>query len=167
MIVPRNGALVMTLPRPRPPYRVGCVSRSPNKAPGGRIKISCAAPDLLDRFQAALSDGPHFVIGFDYVEADHGGRLTAMGGVGPQVVVTGDPAPGARVIPKRADGASFWDSQNVRDSIQHGERRKFAMAGAQLRDYFDGGMVRAVSPEAGCCDDRLNAPSELQPICAT
>lgn len=31
------------------------------------------------------------LVGFDLVEVDHGGRLPAMGGVGPLVVVEGDP----------------------------------------------------------------------------
>ena len=37
------------------------------------------------------------LIGFDGVEGDHGGRLSALGGAGPLVVVNGDPArdPGA------------------------------------------------------------------------
>jgi hypothetical protein len=34
----------------------------------------------------------HLLIGFDYGEVDHGGRLTAMGGVWPLVIVEGDPA---------------------------------------------------------------------------
>ena len=48
-------------------------------------------------------------------------------------------------IPKCIDGASFWDSQIVRDFSQPGKRRRFAMAGVPLRDDFDGGMVRAVA----------------------
>jgi len=47
----------------------------------------------LDSFRGDLSYGLHLLIGFNAVEVDHGGRLTAMGGVGPQVVVEGDPAP--------------------------------------------------------------------------
>jgi len=46
----------------------------------------------LDRFPADLSYCLHLLIGLGCVEVDHGGRLTAMGGVGPLVVVKGDPA---------------------------------------------------------------------------
>jgi len=49
----------------------------------------------LDSFPADLSYRLHLLIGFDAVEADHGGRLPAMGGVRPLVVVEGDPAPDA------------------------------------------------------------------------
>jgi hypothetical protein len=49
----------------------------------------------LDRFPADLSYCLHRLIGFDGVEADHGGRLSFMGGVGPPVVVEGDPMPDA------------------------------------------------------------------------
>jgi hypothetical protein len=34
----------------------------------------------------------HLLIGLGYVEVDHGGRLSAMGGTGPRVVAEGDPA---------------------------------------------------------------------------
>jgi hypothetical protein len=47
----------------------------------------------LDRFLADLSYCLHLLIGFDCLEVDHGGRLSAMGGVRPLVVVEGDPAP--------------------------------------------------------------------------
>jgi hypothetical protein len=47
----------------------------------------------LDRFPADLSYCLHLLIGLGCVEVDHGGRLTAMGGVGPQMVLEGDPAP--------------------------------------------------------------------------
>jgi len=57
----------------------------------------------LDSFPADLSYRLHLLIGFDAVEADHGGRLPAMGGVGPLVVVEGDPAPDAD---RRLTGAS-------------------------------------------------------------
>jgi hypothetical protein len=49
----------------------------------------------LDRFLAGLSYGLHLLIGFDVVEVDHGGRLTAMGSVWAMVVVESDPAPDA------------------------------------------------------------------------
>ena len=37
---------------------------------------------LLDNFLADLSYWLHLMIGFDVVEVDHGGRLTAKGSVG-------------------------------------------------------------------------------------
>ena len=46
----------------------------------------------MDRFPAELSYCLHLLMGFDYVEVDHGGRLSAMGGMGPLVVVECDPA---------------------------------------------------------------------------
>jgi hypothetical protein len=46
----------------------------------------------LDRIPAELSCCLHRLIGFDVIYVDHGGRLTAMGGMGPLVVVEGDPA---------------------------------------------------------------------------
>jgi hypothetical protein len=49
----------------------------------------------LDKFPVDLSHCLHLLIGFDVIEVDHGGRLSAMGGVGPQVIVEGDPAPDA------------------------------------------------------------------------
>jgi hypothetical protein len=41
----------------------------------------------LDRFPDELSYCLHLLIGFDGVEVDHGGRLTAIGGVWPLVVL--------------------------------------------------------------------------------
>jgi hypothetical protein len=41
----------------------------------------------LDRFPDSLSYGLHLLIGFNCIEVNHGGRLVAMGGVGPLVVV--------------------------------------------------------------------------------
>ena len=49
----------------------------------------------MDRFPGDLSYGLHLLVGFDGVEVDHGGRLSAMGGVGPLVAVECDPAPDA------------------------------------------------------------------------
>ena len=49
----------------------------------------------MDRFSADLSYCLHLLIGFDGVEVDHGGRLSAMGSVWAMVVVEGDPAPDA------------------------------------------------------------------------
>jgi hypothetical protein len=46
----------------------------------------------LDSFPDDLSYCLHLLVGFDVVEVDHGGRLTDRGGVGPLVVVEGDPA---------------------------------------------------------------------------
>jgi hypothetical protein len=46
----------------------------------------------LDRFPGDLSYCLHLLISLDCVEVDHGGWLSAMGGVGPQVIVEGDPA---------------------------------------------------------------------------
>ena len=60
--------------------------------------------------------------------------------------------------PKRADGDSFWDSQIVRDLVQHGKRRMFVMAGVPLRDDFDGGTVRAVAKTA------KNGPQVRRPL---
>ena len=62
----------------------------------------------MDRFPADLSYCLHLLIGFDGVEADHGGRLSAMGGVGPLVVVAKRSNPRRRPwpairSPKRAD----------------------------------------------------------------
>ena len=45
----------------------------------------------MDSFPGELSCCLHLPIGFDAVEADHDGRLAAIGGVGPLVVVEGDP----------------------------------------------------------------------------
>ncbi len=49
----------------------------------------------MDRFPAFFSYCLHLLIGLGCVEVAHGGRLTAMGGVGPLVVVEGDPGPDA------------------------------------------------------------------------
>jgi hypothetical protein len=46
----------------------------------------------LDSFQDDLSYCLHPLIGFDCIEVEHGGRLTAMGGMGPLVIVESDPA---------------------------------------------------------------------------
>jgi len=46
----------------------------------------------LDRFPGDLSYCLHLLIGLGCVKVDHGGRLTAMGGMGPLVIVKGDPA---------------------------------------------------------------------------
>jgi len=46
----------------------------------------------LDSFLAELSYCLHLLMGLSCVEIDHGGRLTAVGGVGPLVVVESDPA---------------------------------------------------------------------------
>jgi hypothetical protein len=51
-----------------------------------------ATPQLLDRYRGDLSYSLHLLIDFDVFEVDFGGRLSAMGGVGPLVVVEGDPA---------------------------------------------------------------------------
>ncbi len=45
----------------------------------------------MDSFRGDLSYSLPLLVGFDLVEVDHGGRLSAMGGVGPLVVVEGDP----------------------------------------------------------------------------
>jgi hypothetical protein len=47
----------------------------------------------LDRFPGCLSYSLHLLIGFDDVEVDHGGRLTAMSSVWELVVVEGDLVP--------------------------------------------------------------------------
>ena len=39
MMVPRNSALVTMVPRPKPPYWIGCDRRSPKEAPKGRVKM--------------------------------------------------------------------------------------------------------------------------------
>lgn len=49
----------------------------------------------MDSFPAELSYSLHLLIGFDGVEVDHGGRLTAMSSVCAMVVVEGDPTPDA------------------------------------------------------------------------
>jgi len=46
----------------------------------------------LDRCPADSSCCLRLLIGFNAVEADHGVRLPAMGGVVPRVVAEGDPA---------------------------------------------------------------------------
>jgi len=58
----------------------------------------------LDSFPAKLSYRLHLLIGFDAVEVDHGGRLSAMGGVGPLVVAEGDPAPDAFPVAGKGKG---------------------------------------------------------------
>jgi len=45
----------------------------------------------LDSFRGKLSYSLPLLVGFDMVEVDHGGRLSAMGGVRPLVIVEGDP----------------------------------------------------------------------------
>ena len=45
----------------------------------------------LDRFLGDLSYCLRLLIGFDAIEVDHGGRLPAMGGMRPPVVVECDP----------------------------------------------------------------------------
>jgi len=45
----------------------------------------------LDCLRPDLSYCLHLLIGLGCVEVDHGGRLSAMGGVWPLVVVEGDP----------------------------------------------------------------------------
>lgn len=42
-----------------------------------------------------MSYGLHLLVGLCCVAVDNAGRLSAMGGVGPLVVVEGDPAPDA------------------------------------------------------------------------
>ena len=49
----------------------------------------------MDSFRGNLSYSLPLLVGFDLVEVDHGGRLSAMGGVGPLVVVEGDPSANA------------------------------------------------------------------------
>lgn len=49
----------------------------------------------MDSFRDNLSYSLPLPVGFDLVEVDHGGRLSAMGGVGPLVVVEGDPSANA------------------------------------------------------------------------
>ena len=44
----------------------------------------------MDRFPAELSYCLHLLIGFNVIEVDHGGRLSAMGSVWVMVVVEGD-----------------------------------------------------------------------------
>ena len=44
------------------------------------------------RFPDDLGYCLNLLSGFNAVEVDHGGRFPAMGGVGPQVIVVGDPA---------------------------------------------------------------------------
>jgi len=39
----------------------------------------------------------YYLVSFDLVEVDHGGRLSAMGGVGPLVIVEGSPSANARL----------------------------------------------------------------------
>jgi hypothetical protein len=55
------------------------------------LGLDWATPQLLDSFRAELSYFLHLLIGFDVVEVDHGERLTAKSGMGPLVVVEGDP----------------------------------------------------------------------------
>jgi hypothetical protein len=54
----------------------------------------------LDSIRDDLSYSLPLLVGFDLVEVDHGGRLSAMGGVGPLMIVEGDPSadaiPGVR-----------------------------------------------------------------------
>lgn len=54
------------------------------------------APRACGPLNSTLSYCLQLLINFDIFEVDHGGRLAAMGGVGPQVVVEGDPASDAR-----------------------------------------------------------------------
>ena len=49
----------------------------------------------MDSVRGDLSYCLHLLVGFDLVKVDHGGRVSAMGGVGPLVIVEGDPAPDA------------------------------------------------------------------------
>ncbi|WGT51425.1 hypothetical protein [Thioclava nitratireducens] len=49
----------------------------------------------MDSFRGDLSYSLPLLVGFDLVEVDHGGRLFAMGGVGPLVIVEGNPSANA------------------------------------------------------------------------
>ena len=57
--------------------------------------VPCETPRSVDSFSGCLSYCLHLRMGFDAVEVDHGGRLTAMGSVRAMVVVEGDPPPDA------------------------------------------------------------------------
>jgi choline dehydrogenase len=59
----------------------------------------------LDRFPADSSCCLRLLIGFDGVEADHGEQLSAVGGVGPQVVVEGNLLPGRVLRRKTREGS--------------------------------------------------------------
>ncbi|MEX0409809.1 hypothetical protein ABGN05_29735 [Aquibium sp. LZ166] len=54
----------------------------------------------MDRFPGGLSYSPRLLIGFDTAELDHGGRLSAMSGARPLVVVEGDPTSDACLGPR-------------------------------------------------------------------
>jgi hypothetical protein len=72
-------------------------SNAPTESPF-RLEFSSsnrATSQSLDGFRADLSYGLHLLIGLSCVKVDHGGRLTAMGGMGPLMVVEGDPPPDA------------------------------------------------------------------------
>lgn len=51
----------------------------------------------MDSFLGDLSYPLALLVGLDLVEADHGGRLSAMGGMRPLVIVEGDPSAKARL----------------------------------------------------------------------
>jgi hypothetical protein len=72
----------------------------------------------LDKFPADLSYCLHLLIGFNVVKVYHGRQLTAMGGVGPLMVVESDPSPDlpgrVTLFPKRT-GRRIHISRIARD----------------------------------------------------
>jgi hypothetical protein len=81
----------------RMPWLTTAKVRVPMKIPKTEPKppVRCAPPRSLDGFRGDLSSCLDLLIGFGCAEADPGGRLSAMGGVRPLVVVEGDPSPDA------------------------------------------------------------------------
>ncbi len=69
----------------------------------------------MDRFLAGLSYSTGLLIGFASVEVDHGGRLSAMGGVRPLVIVKGDPLPNAEL--KRLLADAMLDNVALKDLL--------------------------------------------------
>ena len=64
---------------------------------------------LLDRFPGDLSYCLHLLIGLDRVKVDQGGRLIAMGGEGPLVIVKVDP-----IQPKKAFAQYGYGTRQTR-----------------------------------------------------
>jgi hypothetical protein len=81
----------------------------------------------LERFPDDLSYSLHPLIGFDGVEVGYRGRLTAMGGVGPLVVVESDLGPDASLGLR----AGFPGVQMTQSFFRDRQRRSMKMLSRQ------------------------------------
>lgn len=77
----------------------------------------------MDRFLAGLSYPLNLLIGVDAIEVDHGGRLSAMSGLRPLVIVESDPALDAGLDTTMPDGRLIF---HVFASIAQFERERIS-----------------------------------------